>query len=132
MSIFVGKDDVIRVPVVIGIKDSVVYVGESVEALTSQLPELDKSTVESHEVVFRYPTFKDNTVIFDASVIGEAGHVELRMSAMRYNRLRVLLKSWTFTDGGKPVETNEDSIASLHPNVGSYLASEIEKIIALM
>ena len=88
--------------------------------------------VEEHKAVLAYPSFKTNSQIFDASLASTDGKMEVKLSAVRFNLLKFLLKTWTLTNEGEPVPVNEETISSLHPNIGSYLASQVEQLVSLL
>ena len=131
MNAFVGTQDVIPITFFIG-QDSKGHLFAAGDEKTLREGMGVVGEVEEVKVVLAYPSFKTNSQIFDASLASNNGKMEVKISAVRFNLLKFLLKTWTFTHEGEPVPVNEDTISNLHPNIGSYIASQMEQLVSIL
>jgi hypothetical protein len=129
MKILINKDAEIKIDILIGQDpDGDLRCWEKSE---SKPEDVKDSTIESHTVVFRYPTFKDNMLFLDSSLkVSSSGEVMVVSNQLKYTRLVTLLKSWSFLDdSGKPIPVTEEYINLIDPEILEILVSSLEKVI---
>lgn len=96
--------------------------------------ELKISDPERHELVFRYPTYKDTTIIADKGLsINDDGDMALHANHVRFRRIVTLLKSWDFVDEkGQTIEISEEMIGMLDPVVAGAIVYGLDMALGLV
>ena len=128
--IFVNESDEIKVTVAVGTgKNGEIFADITEKDLMETYGEdLDESAIETFEVVFRQPTFKDS-ISFGRSTFStdEDQALSINPLASRYIKVIKLIKSWTFKDkDGNAVEPNEKNISRLHPSVSLVIGQALD------
>lgn len=89
--------------------------------------------VERHEAVFRRPTFRDSSLLMDASIRGSLdGAMDVAFAEVRLLRLQMLIKSWSLTDDqGNNVEPSNENIEKLNPSFAFTLSAALEQALGI-
>lgn len=91
----------------------------------------DLTKMETHQITFRYPRYRDNVDLLSQSARMSGDDVAFDAVAIQYQRMNLLLSSWTFKDGDQVVEVSRENIDALHPNVAAAIIEKINSILAL-
>lgn len=95
---------------------------------------VDKSSIETHEVVFKRPSFSD-TVKISKDLFNTPDGIKLEINpwSIRFKRIAALIKRWSFVDAdGEELEANEGNIELLHPQVANVLGTMLDEHIGIM
>ena len=136
--IFVNPDDEIIVRIVVARnKHGAIFTENSMSLLkeTYQEDEIDESTIEEFEAVFRQPSFKDAVELsteFSLSTTNEAS-VDFNPVDARFRKMSKLLKSWTFKEeDGTAVPPTEENVAKLHPTIATVIGNTLDAQVPMV
>lgn len=134
MGLFVDKDTEFTVTIAIAkgkANPEEIFCDISKEKLLEIYQEdIDPATIEEHTVWCSYPDFGTTVSIIDKSIEIQKSEVQLRLSAVRLNKMIALIKRWTFNDKkGNPVSPTSETIKSLNPHVAAILGIQIDMVL---
>ena len=94
--------------------------------------ELKDDTVEEHKAVFRRPSFGDLVRMSGTISTVDGTGFDFNPLAIRLERMKVLLKSWTLGDEDNPVPATAKSVDSLSPVVANIIGVQLDAILGGM
>jgi hypothetical protein len=126
-NIFVGKNDSFKVEFVVAYTKS----GETVAAKNNSLlpKDADLSCGETHYVLFKNPSYKDNVDILSKSVKADMeGGVQVDPSLLRYARFLALAQEWSFKDDqGNKIKLTAENINNLSPKIANVILEQLDE-----
>jgi hypothetical protein len=130
--IFVNPEDEIKVRIVVATNKHGAIFAESDEDMLKEMypiEDLDMTSLQTFEAVFRQPSFKDSVELSTEFSVNAAGDTSVDFNPVdaRYRKMSKLLKTWTFKDdAGGAVPPTEENVAKLHPIVASVIATALD------
>lgn len=127
-NLLISKDDTITIKFSLGkLKEGRIVVAESTEFLKEIYEEnLDDTSIENHEAIFRMPSFGDTVNMASNIRTNDGVSVDFNPFAVRFERMRNLLKSWTLKSGEEDIAANAENLSSLPPNIANFIATQLE------
>jgi len=120
-----GDELIIKVAVAIDKKEGKIYA----DAIKKDLEEMMKGApfeIEEYTVTFRRPSFKDSVDI-SQGISTDGQNFKFDILANRYNKMKKLIKSWTFKDEeGNVLKATEENINSLNPLIASVILDQLD------
>lgn len=131
VSVFVNEADEITIPLFIAASKanpSVVFADSDKTTLLKDCgDEIDPDAVDSHQIIFRTPSYADANRIIDSGIRMDDATFKINPSQMRLERICTLIKSWTFKGAdGKEIKPSRENVKKLHPVVALVLGAELE------
>lgn len=129
MKLFVDSNDTVEIELFMSQnKKGSLFCETSLEDLKEMLKEeYNEEEVETHSVIFKQPTYSEMNKINDSGVRLSETNMRISPHQIRYERVCVLLKSWSFKDeSGNIVPATRESIKQLHPAIADTLGLELE------
>ena len=131
--IFIDPEETVSFNIFVGVDENEkIYVNDDNKKLIAENKEVIKDQVVSFGFVFRKPSYKDNIDMMKKSgaVTTNGETVEFDASALRYERLVTLIKSWTLTDReDKELPPTRENIDRLHPTFAAAILDKLEEDI---
>jgi hypothetical protein len=130
--ILISPDDEVKVKFALGRLKTGVMVGDTTAEMMKKTfgDDLDESTVEEHEAVFRRPNFGDTVAIAGEFHMNDNG-IQVNPLAIRQARMARLIKSWTLKDDEKDIPANQSSIYALDPLVANMIGIQLDTATAV-
>lgn len=128
-NLFVGKDDVFVVEIVVATKGDILYcdMKENKEALMENIKDIDKTegfVVKEYKVVFRRPSFSDTISLYDSVVKTTEDGLQINPIVARYQKMISLIKEWNLT--GEVKKPTKEEIQKLHPMVAGMIGLRLD------
>jgi hypothetical protein len=128
VSAFTNESDEIVLKLAIGEVDQTIVCDTDKSALLKIHPKLKEEDIEEATATFRMPTYGDMNRIFDASVKVDDLALSVSPAQIRFERLCVLSKSWSFKDAkGEKTKPSRENVRKLHPIIATYLGLYLEE-----
>ena len=129
--IFIDDKERIKVDIYIGkSKDGKkVFADQRIEGIKAN-EDLDDSSLESHNVSFKYPTYKEEVNAMNKGLQTTDGNLEVNIAGINYARLVSLLVEWSFKDkDGNPIPVTKANIDALNPAIANAMVDIITDFV---
>lgn len=128
-NIFVDPKEVLTVTIYIGQQK-----GRAVSAISEdnikKNKELDLESIESHQIKFRRPNYKDNVDILRMTMTTDGDEVKVDAATLRYERFVSLVQEWTFKDvEGKLIPATRENINKLEFGVANTIMDALDEVL---
>jgi len=98
--------------------------------LKSQNKELDSESVESYQITFRRPNYKDNVDILRMTMTTDGDGIKADFATLRYERFVGLVKEWSFKDENDHViPATRANIDKLHPEIANAVMDALDEAL---
>ena len=128
-NIFVDPKEKITVTVVIGQQNNKIVSAVNEEELKKNYKDIDLGTVESHQITFRRPNYKDNVDILRMTMTTDGDEIKVDAATLRYERFVRLLQSWTFKNGENIIPANRDNINKLEFVIANTIMDSLDNAL---
>ena len=128
-NIFVDPKEKITVTVVIGQQNNKIVSAVSEEELKKNYKDINTETVESHQITFRRPNYKDNVDILRMTMTTDGDEVKVDAATLRYERFVRLVQSWTFKNGESSIPANRDNINKLEFGIANTIMDALDNVL---
>lgn len=129
--LFISANDEIKIKCVIANRKNGDLVADiSVKMLKESFENIDESTIEEYDFVFRRPAFGDLVHMNSTLTTNDGFTATFNPLAIRMGRMTSLIKSWSLTDAeGDTIPPNEEAIASLNPVIANTVGLQLDAAI---
>jgi hypothetical protein len=131
-NIFVDPKEKITVTIVIGQQNGKIVSSISEEELKKNYKNIDMTTVESHQITFRRPNYKDNIDILRVTMTTDGDEVKIDAATLRYERFVSLVQSWTFKNGENAISANRENINKLEFGIANTIMDALDNALGSM
>lgn len=127
-NLLVSPDDILSIKFAVGkMKDGKIVCDISQEMLKETYgADLDVSSIETHDVVFRRPSFSDVVFLTGKLSTNDGVRIDFNPFAIRMARMSNLIKSWTLKDGETAIPATAESIQKLNPMVANIIGIQLD------
>jgi len=128
IDLLVKEDDSIVIPCAVAKTTHGAIVCDTNAAILQQNYEnLVTEAIEEHQVFFKLPSFKNVVDLSTEFSVSADRGLDFNPTATRYEKMRKLIKSWTFKDAeGSELPATPENIDALHPIIANYLGAELD------
>jgi hypothetical protein len=88
--------------------------------------------VESHQITFRRPNYKDNIDILRVTMTTDGDEVKIDAATLRYERFVSLVQSWTFKDGENTIPASRENINKLEFGIANTIMDALDNALGSM
>ena len=129
-NLFVNPEEMITVRIFVGQVNGKVVASSKEADLKKDNKDLDLESVESHQVTFRRPNYKDNVDIMKLTMTTDGESLRADIATLRYERFVSLVKEWTFKDeNGNMIPANRVNINKLHGLVANAVMDSLDEAL---
>ena len=126
-NLFVNPEEVVTVSIFVGQSNGKVVASAKEAELKKENKELDLESVESHQITFRLPNYKDNVDIMKMTMTTDGESLKADIATLRYERFVSLVKEWSFKDeNDKVIPANRTNIDKLQGIVANAVMDALD------
>jgi len=128
-NIFVDPKEKITVTIFIGQQNNKIVSAVSEEELKKNYKDVGIETIESHQITFRRPNYKDNVDILRVTMTTDGDEIKFDAATLRYERFVSLVQSWTFKNGENAIPANRDNINKLEFGIANTIMDALDNAL---
>jgi len=125
-NIFVDPKEKITVTIVIGQQKGKIVSAVNEDELKKNYKDVDMATIESHQITFRRPNYKDNIDILRVTMTTDGDEVKIDAATLRYERFVSLVQSWTLKNGESDITANRENINKLEFGIANTIMAALD------
>ena len=132
-NLFVNPEENIAVEIFVATSKGKIIAESTEKALKSENKEIDPESIESYQITFRRPSYKDNVDIMKLTMTTDGEGIKADIATLRYERFVGLIKEWSFKDeSGSSIPATRENIDKLQGAVANAVMNALDEALDTM